>query len=582
MNISLSKYIAKDQRRKAFFTLHSSLFTSLLILSAMTASCTKDGDIVTAQRPSAAVIDGSCLGTLDEHNTNALAMTLHWTDNTAGRLETNYSDVLLPLNACKNKLQVSDSENFASYDETVVNDGVSQMQFTARLLNEITARLQLTPYEQHDIYVRMATSTGDNIEPVYSNTLHFNVTPYKIYLNQAHVIDANGNDTGLFLYSPDEDGHYEGFHKTPSGWYNMFLRENDGTLWYTEPNKAFEVTKTPDWKLWYPEFAGCYYTTFDTQSKQWTALYIPSLTVSGDISGDMKLDPLEAKWTMTFTPETAGQKTITISCPEAKFFDKSSRDATDKAQTKSIYMNPDQGISYESAQVSLNVEQAGTPQTLVIDFSDNVNGLSYTIEEGGQETHDLLSAAGFNNQWDPIDLTEIENTGIYYGEVTASAECEWGVQILKNGSWDSYYGLSADGHTLLDGSKDNGTPSASVWQEGQTYYIVIDVNKMEYLLTPKVEISYAGFNDDWTVTPMHPTATQGTYVAYVNATAENKWGVQFLVNGSWSEYYGTQPDGVLTSGWKADGTPDATMWQPGSRYKVTIDTVNLTYSIEKP
>lgn len=44
------------------------------------------------------------------------------------------------------------------------------------------------------------------------------------------------------------------------------------------------------WNFWFPGRSGCYYVDVNTSKKVWSALYIPSLTVAGDVAGEMTFD----------------------------------------------------------------------------------------------------------------------------------------------------------------------------------------------------------------------------------------------------------------------------------------------------
>ena len=60
--------------------------------------------------------------------------------------------------------------------------------------------------------------------------------------------------------------------------------------------------------MWFPEAAGCYYVTVNTQEEEWSALHISSLTVSGLTNEDvtMSFDKENNQWIATFTADATG------------------------------------------------------------------------------------------------------------------------------------------------------------------------------------------------------------------------------------------------------------------------------------
>ncbi|MCB5392156.1 DUF5111 domain-containing protein, partial [Eggerthella lenta] len=61
------------------------------------------------------------------------------------------------------------------------------------------------------------------------------------------------------------------------------------------------------WDLWFPGQSGCYYTNVNTTKKLWTALWMPTLNVSG-IDGGITMEYKRDKnqWQGIFTATGAG------------------------------------------------------------------------------------------------------------------------------------------------------------------------------------------------------------------------------------------------------------------------------------
>ena len=80
---------------------------------------------------------------------------------------------------------------------------------------------------------------------------------------------------------------YIGFMGATS-WEGFYLQEADGTVWHTAKSGStatpfFLTTDAAEgtWDLWFPGQSGCYYTNVNTTKKLWTALWMPTLNVSG-------------------------------------------------------------------------------------------------------------------------------------------------------------------------------------------------------------------------------------------------------------------------------------------------------------
>lgn len=72
-----------------------------------------------------------------------------------------------------------------------------------------------------------------------------------------------------------------------------------GSRWYCLAHSQIGSTATPfflttdaaegTWDLWFPGQSGCYYTNVNTTKKLWTALWMPTLNVSG-IDGGITME----------------------------------------------------------------------------------------------------------------------------------------------------------------------------------------------------------------------------------------------------------------------------------------------------
>ena len=551
----------------------------LSLLLALTA-CSKDGDLVTVGRGDALTLDGSNNIVLDASNAIGLALTLHWNDNHV--LNTNYVDVLVPDGSISNTLQISKTEDFASCYSLNMNNGVYQKQFTNAELNGELTKLGYEPYAEQPMYVRVASTTGANIEPQYSNVLEMTVVPYKIDYTYAIAMSKDKTTELGYLYSPTENGIYTGFLAL-GGWGNWWLMENDGTTWGNTPvdGRVFYITNTSDaWNLWSSGFNGCRYVTVNTKQKFWNEISIPSVTVSGDITGNMTFNKEKKQWTLVYTAESTSPVTLQFSSPDSKLYNVDSGDSEDKGESTSLYFTST-GISTSAPEgITLSAPQTGDC-TVTIDLSGETP--AYSIEAGAaeepEELSQILYVLGNNNeykydQW--IRLSDEDNK-TYTGAVVIK-NCEWGYYFSKE--LDDWTPINQDPETADKKLKVSGD-NIPAPDEG-LYVVSASLGWMSYWYemdgAAVTSVSCTGYNDAWTVTEMTATETPGVYVATIDFTSA-PWGMQILVNGSWDYWFGTRSDGTLT--WKAKDNGNPAGIDGNDTYTLTVDICHGTYSFTK-
>jgi hypothetical protein len=553
----------------------------LLLLLAL-VSCNKDGDLVTVGRGDALTLDGSNNIVLDPSNAIGLALTLHWNDNHV--LNTNYVDVLVPDGSISNTLQISKTEDFASCYSLNMSNGVYQKQFTNAELNGELTKLGYEPYAEQPMYVRVASTTGANIEPQYSNVLEMTVVPYKIDYTYAIAMSKDKATELGYLYSPTENGIYTGFLAL-GGWGNWWLMENDGTTWGNTPvdGSVFNITNTSDaWNLWSSGFNGCRYVTVNTKQKFWNELSIPSVTVSGDITGDMTFNKEKKQWTLVYTAESTSPVTLQFSSPDSRLYNTTTGDAEDSGISTPLYFTSE-GVSTDAAEnITVAAPQAGEC-TLIIDLSGEKP--LYTIEEGSaappEELSPVLCIMGNDDKWDHTEWLRLSDEDSKTYTSAVNMKSSWGfyfTKTLDDGDWDK---INQDPDTSDKKLKAGGNDIAA---PGEGLYILsASLGWMSYWYEmdgAQVEtVSYTGLNDSWEATAMTATETPGVYTATVNVTADTPWGMQILINGSWDYWFGTRSDGTLT--WKAKDNGNPAGIDGNGTYTLTVDICHGTYSFTK-
>ena len=322
--------------------------------------------------------------------------------------------------------------------------------------------------------------------------------------------------------------------------------------------------------------------TVNTKQKFWNEISIPSVTVSGDITGDMTFNKEKKQWTLVYTSESTSPVTLQFSSPNSRLYNVDSGDSEDKGESTSLYFTST-GISTSAPEgITLSAPQTGDC-TVTIDLSGKTP--AYSIEAGAaeepEELSQILYVLGNDNeykydQW--IRLSDEEHK-TYTGAVVIK-NCEWGYYFSKE--LDDWTPINQDPETADKKLKVSGD-NIPAPDEG-LYVVSASLGWMSYWYEmdgAQVEtVSYTGLNDSWEATAMTATETPGVYTATVNVTADTPWGMKILVNGSWDDYwFGTRSDGNLT--WKAKDNGNPAGIDGNGPYTLTVDICHGTYSFKK-
>lgn len=561
-------------------------FLGVLAIALGFTACDKDGDIITTDGAETIVLSGSGDAVLDQNNLSSLALTLYWTDNS--RLSLSDDAVQAPQNATTNTLQFSASEDFSNVVEQIADNGQTSAQFTTEALNTLVGRVGLESGSASPLYIRVRSVLANNLSAQYSNVYKINVTPYSIDMTRAFVLDANKADTGWTLGSANADGIYTGFLGVPA-WYNYWLQEPNGLLWGNDGVSGTPFLMSSEdshWNFWYPGQTGCYYTIVNTQRQEWSALYIPSLTVSGDIAGEMTYNRKENKWTLTFNAASTGAKTIRIAGTGAQY---NATTGTDDAAAISTSVGFGQNgdvltFGSEASNITVNVSTTGEA-TLVLDLNDPL-AWTCSISEGGvpdaptvaQQLYCVGIDDGLNGgNWNfdqTIVLTNEDNL-TYAGAVNVNSL--WGYRLYtEKDTWTGFYGQASgdatSGQLVAETESNIPAPSAGL------YVLEASLSAMTYQTTAINSVQITGINDDWSMTNMTATDEAGVYYADINVTATTPWGFKILVNEDWNAYFGGSLEKMIYKSNDNIALDDSYI---GSTWRFTVDLCKGTITITK-
>lgn len=551
------------------------ILLSLVLVLGIT-SCEKDGDLIylsSAEGGQLSASDKDVVLAKDKNKT--IVLSLAWTKV---NLKVSNANMYAP-DVLTTTLQASTSSDFSTIKE--YSESNQSQAFTGLVLNKLAKDLNANNDVAAPIYFRLKVSEGNNVEPAYSNTVSVNITPYLMDMTIGTVLDEKKAATGETLYSPQADGVYKGFIGA-TGWMHYYMEEGDGTVWGNlgQDNSAFLMSSDDtSWNFWYPGQSGCYYTIDDTNNKVWSALYLPSLSIAGDVTGSMTYYRAQNKWMYVFKASAAGNANVKISGTGKQYNYTTSTDDTKAVDTPLGFGGTTSAVTFGSSasDITVNIPATGTC-TLVLDLSNSKNW-TCKVEKGDitpKEVNQYLYLSGVNESgWDFTNYLTIYDESTLSYEGVLKMKSEWGYKFYQtSGDWNSQLGMASGSALSGTLSSDGGNIPAT--DEGM-YLFKVGLQDMTYSLTPVSGVYYTGFNDDWSTTQMTATATAGVYTASLTISKVSSYGGQILVNADWNLKYGGK-DGKLTFTAPSNITDDATLGV--GTYTLTVDLTKGTYTIK--
>lgn len=454
---------------------------------------------------------------VDDINEMALILTY---DQSSNVVLTGVEGTLAESSVGVYTIEFSNSSDFENVysdesDKTVV-------PYTVVKLNIICNALDMNVGEKQSLFVRLVSQYGVNTEAKYSNVLEFEVTPFYIDMTKGQLLDKDKIETGVYLYSPQEDGEYYGFVGC-SAWYNFYFQTGDYTLWGSKSDwTAFSMYPT-GLNTWFPGPEGCYYAKLSTKSYEWSATYIPTLESEEVTLSTVKYNRKVNQWTVVLTTTTANQS-FSLKCDSALLYNMNTGtdDAAAKVTAVSFGSSADGVASFNSSDGGQFTApgDAGT-YTLVLDLND-FNNLKYSIVEGEvvieeeEELPEQLYVLGLNDLYDfsvILPLTSEEDT--LYSGIFVSETCSWGYYFgTEVDNWTDLYKLSSDSVLELN---SNGTALTLPGEDAAgTFYAEVSLKSTtSYSVREISEIYLAGLDDEWTfmkpLTQTEPGVFSGSY-----------------------------------------------------------------------
>lgn len=568
-------------------------FIFLLAATLGFASCEKDGDkIYLSSIEASELMATESAVVLSQENSKDIVLSLAWTKDAL-----QISDpALKPIDVTIQTLQVSTTPDFTGVVTENVETSLSKA-YTGSALNTLAKNVGATPDVANSLYFRLAAQAGKNMTPAYSNVVSVSVTPYIIDMSLGYVLNSKKAETGVMLYSAASDGEYLGFMGATS-WYNYYLREGDGTVWGNDgvTGTPFLMSSADDdeirWNFWFPGLGGCYYVDVNTGTKLWSALYIPSLTLSGDVTGEMTFDRPNVKWTYQFEAAQAGTLTFKAAGTGRLYNSSTGTDGSDGEgnpgiETPVAFAQNGESLIFgaSAGDITVNVPAAGTC-TLVIDLSNPTQWTAQVVsgsEEPAQVNEYVYlpgidDAINADKKWtfdNYLRLYDEDNLG-YAG--VANIGSQWGYQVaIEKDNWADYYALGEgdaySGTLVFKSSSNIPAPEAGL------YFMNVSLQNLTYALTAVGDvIYYSGISNDWALHPMAATETPGVFSAEVEVTGESSYGFQIVLDQNWTTKLGGR-DGILLYQGNSS-IPNIAFDKTSGTYNLTVDLIKGTYTIE--
>ena len=574
-------------------TLNKILLTLASILALM--SCEKDGDKIYLQSlGSDELIATTDNVVLSIETSQKVVLSFAWKGQ-----DVQINDTTVGTAAkAKNYMEISLSEDFSGQiykDETTSNS----IAYKGGELNSIVNGLGAKVGEVNNVFFRLGSATGENIPYAYSNVVKVDVTPYVLDMRIGKIIQTDDFNTEFieteyYLYSPEDNGIYSGFMFTPETWYNYFLKEADETMWGTYNNEAFHIESNTGANMWFPEPIGCYYVNVNTVDKTWDALYISSLNVNGltDSPIELTLDNDNKLWIANFEASEAVEKTITITGSGQQYNVETGPSSSNETNVNlATDENNNLVLADNAGNISVTIPQAGEC-TIKLDLI-NPNDRKVYVEAGGtdipEEPEEIpqIYLPGLNqNQgegwnWNSILTLMYPESDMKYSGVLQVNATDGHYDIYTNSDWNAdKYILDENDNTstAFEGNLVKGGAQHIPAPTNGLYLFDIDLKNLTYKLTTidKLYI-YLGENQG-TLHEMSQTGTIGEFsITETIPTGEN-WGIKFYLFEDWTGCFGNGGNGILYYAGNNDTTGIEV--QAGSKYTITANIINKTYSIE--
>ena len=497
--------------------------------------------------------------TLDGNNEDATAVIFNWTGYD---LTVSNPDYKVPEESITPFIEFSKTADFHTVDTTLQVKG-HEKSFTNSEMNLI---LSNTGYEKRvktPLCARIRYAIGENKAPQYSHVLQMTATAYGIMMNRMDVLATDKNRIVGTLYSPMENGIYQGYVAATGDWMNFYLRERNNTIWGCVPEQAYNMSNDEDnmWNFWLQNVADCYRVTANTNTRTWGSERILKMTLEGTSgkSRDMKFDRKENAYTAIVT--TTGNETFSAN-----------------ATTFRYDIDHKDGVNGDNISLPniLQIAEAGTWLVTI-----NMSGEQPTASYGESEEEELVTYAPVllmidNNDWNNVKcrMYSPAGDGRYMGFYRTTQG--WENFLLATEGRETIWGSLPGSQFTLDSAEGH----YNLWGDEKVGLYIYSANLPESNWSQRFieKLSVAGTIQGGNQQLAY-NADNKTWYADITVTEADGWGVKILLDDNWSDVLVSKGDGQL--GYNDGGD----IKLPGTgKYRLTInlfDMQHLTYEFTK-
>ncbi|MDL2211236.1 DUF5114 domain-containing protein, partial [Bacteroides sp. OttesenSCG-928-M17] len=239
----------------------------------------------------------------------------------------------------------------------------------------------------------------------------------------------------------------------------------------------------------YPEPHGCYYTEVNTVRKNWSATYLPALSVSGDIAGEMTFDRPNNRWYYVFNAALAGTATIQIS-GQGDLYNIETGDgapASDKVSIAFVQDGDNLALAGTAGNITTNIPEAGEC-TLIVDLS-NPKAWTCQVVSGSAEPEKVIEELflmgiddGITGGWNFDNKLKLynEDSKVYNGVINVSSLWGYNIGIEKDNWGDIYKQTEGDAYAGTLAFKEGNNVAAP---DPGLYFFNVSLSELTFALT---------------------------------------------------------------------------------------------------
>lgn len=372
---------------------HINLLAALAVAAGCLAACDDDIDQykVSGLSETEVSLESADNIVITRSNMSKVVLQMTYTADGHELYLTNDTTATTTLGEGVYTLQVSDNASFSGANvKSVAQDdpikGINDIVYTGNELNILATGFGFTAGEASRLYFRIVRgyNSDDTRNVIYSEVLTVTVTPLYIDMTKAYVLDKDQGSVTDTLYSPTENGVYEGFIGTYGGWANFWVRDGLEQVWGNygvDDNFArVDLATNEAWNFWTGEPSGCIYLSMNTNSGNQYITYtnLATLSVGGGATADLVFDAGTCTWQGIVETTSAGAKLTLSGTTLINDNGTGAASADAKTGTMAFGYSAEGVLAKDSGTDGITVNAAGMYK-IVVDLSSSV--YTYTLTD---------------------------------------------------------------------------------------------------------------------------------------------------------------------------------------------------------